>query len=125
MRGEGGGRPPNTVEKVLAKVDRSGGPDACWPWTGYCNSRGYGEAMIERRHVRVHRVAWEAEHGPIPDDMLLCHRCDNPPCCNPAHHFIGTSADNNADMKAKGRARGVRGTANAGAKLTADQVRSI
>ena len=49
------------------------------------------------------RIAWVFEHGSIPDGLLVCHRCDNPPCCNPSHLFVGTYADNVRDMIVKGR----------------------
>jgi hypothetical protein len=84
------------------KVDRSG---ECWVWTGRRTPRGYGEFGLHKpgRSSRAHRVAWELTHGPIPDGMCICHACDNPPCCNPAHLFLGTSADNTRDMDEKGR----------------------
>lgn len=65
-----------------------------------------GTGRANRRTVYAHRFAWEITNGPIPVGLLACHHCDNPPCCNPAHLFLGTHADNNADMNAKGRARG-------------------
>lgn len=90
-----------------ARVDRSGGPTACWPWMGRRDADGYGriDDPILGQPVMAHRVAYANENGPIPAGLWILHRCDNPPCCNPAHHFPGTVADNNADMKAKGRYR--------------------
>ena len=71
----------------------------------------------------VHRVSYMVHIGPIPDGMLVCHRCDNPPCGNPAHLFLGTTQDNTADKVAKGRQ--LRGQHHPGATLTADDVVEI
>ncbi len=83
----------------------------CWPWKGWSNGQGYGKIATSERGPRAggtlaHRIAWEFEHGQIPDGLCVCHHCDNPRCCRPSHLFIGTKADNNRDMRLKGRAKG-------------------
>jgi hypothetical protein len=90
-------------EPFWAKVDVSDSA-SCWPWTGHRDARGYGRTT--KRSTTAHRVAWEVTHGEIPAGLFVCHRCDNPPCCNPAHLFLGTAGDNARDMAAKGRVRG-------------------
>ncbi len=80
----------------------------CWPWTGGGINRrrgtNYGVFWSDGKAVRAHRVAWELACGPVPDGLYVLHRCDNPPCCNPAHLFLGTDLDNMRDKVAKGRA---------------------
>jgi len=126
---------PKDIARFWSKVDRSGGPDACWPFVGHRDKLGYGKILIGRSCLLTHRVAWISTNGPIPNGLCVLHRCDNPPCCNPAHHFIGTRVDNSADMIAKGRQKpggagrswnGERaGERNHNAKLTAADVLAI
>lgn len=89
--------------KFWSRVDRSKGDDACWEWTGARNGRGYGMCGVGTRYHGAHRVAYTLCSGTIPDGLNVCHHCDNPPCVNPAHLFLGTQSDNMRDCFAKGR----------------------
>jgi hypothetical protein len=92
------------VNRLWTNVGRDGDPDACWPWLRSTNDKGYGRLMMGgKAGIAAHRAAWTVTNGPIPKGLNVLHRCDNPPCCNPAHLFVGTQADNNADRHAKGR----------------------
>ena len=97
-------RPHNFTGASLAEKLRSRvvvDPETgCHNWTGTMGDKGYGLVLIS-----AHRLAYELAHGPIPDGLLVLHKCDNPPCCNPEHLFLGTSADNTADKMRKGRHR--------------------
>ena len=79
--------------------------DGCWEWTAYRDPLGYGRLNVDGVPVLAHRLAYELEHGAIPDGMCILHRCDNPPCVNPDHLWLGTQADNSLDMASKGRWR--------------------
>jgi hypothetical protein len=82
----------------------------CLEWQGCRDDLGYGKCSRHVdgvRYVLAHRWAWAEANGPIPGDLLVCHTCDNPSCCNVAHMFLGTDADNTADRDRKGR--GLRG----------------
>jgi hypothetical protein len=75
----------------------------CWVWQGALVTSGYGMVSVAGRDWRTHRLAWATTHGPIPSGLLVCHHCDNPPCCNPDHLFLGTVQDNADDAVRKGR----------------------
>ena len=75
----------------------------CWEWTGSKFKSGYGQVRIKRKLARAHRIAWELVNGPIPKGMCVLHRCDNPPCVNPDHLFLGTQSENMQDMVEKDR----------------------
>src|SRR5690625_3799777 len=92
--------PPATDRLRASLVEQPGG---CLVKTTNLSKAGYGRMTVASQQVYTHRLMWEHHHGPIPDGMAVCHRCDNPPCCNPDHLFLGTLADNNRDMWTKGR----------------------
>lgn len=103
-----------------------GGPlPDCLEWTGRRSGDGYGQVYRGRYIGAARRLAYEARYGPIPDGLFVCHSCDNPPCVNLAHLWLGTNADNQRDSVAKGRHPSARGPGNARRKLTRDSVAGI
>lgn len=106
-------RDKSLEDRFWEKV-KIGKPDECWEWQAYKDSkrRGYGhirvsdkEIVPSPRPVAAHRVSWIINVGPIPKGMNVLHECDNPPCINPNHLFLGTYQDNTDDMIRKGRDR--------------------
>ena len=93
-------------DRLWSKVGQSG-PSDCWEWRGAKRVTGYGYlyggATTTKRWELAHRLVFQAAHGAIPDDLVICHHCDNPGCCNPGHLFAGTREDNNHDRTMKGR----------------------
>jgi DNA-binding CsgD family transcriptional regulator len=90
-------------------VDKSDGPDACWPWTRARTAYGYGRysmRWLKDTNSSAHRAAWRlANDSGIPEHLHVLHRCDNPPCCNPAHLYLGTPAQNAKDSVERGKRR--------------------
>jgi hypothetical protein len=90
------------------RVDKTGGPNACWPWTGRVMTKrgGYGRLKFLGREVGAHRFALEITTGESPAGLFACHSCDNPICCNPQHLRWGTHQDNVNDKVSRGRSAG-------------------
>lgn len=90
-------------ELLLRKIAVA--PSGCWEWTGKRQTGPcpYGHQRLRKRTYLAHRLSWEIANGPIPAGMVICHACDNPPCINPAHLFIGSRSDNQNDMYKKSR----------------------
>lgn len=112
------------LPRHLAPLIHPDPTSGCWLWSGRrTGSNGYGGVNVDGKPKRVHRLVWEAVNGTIPDGLCVLHKCDVPPCCNPAHLFLGTHQENMADRDAKGRhAHGERSGA---AKLTEGKIREI
>lgn len=89
-----------TLTRFWEKVMKT---DNCWLWIGARERGGYGCIQIKHNNFRAHRLSWELHHGTVPTGMHVLHTCDNPPCVNPTHLFLGTSLDNMADKVRKGR----------------------
>lgn len=97
----------------------------CIEWTDGHNSDGYGVKWDGERAQLAHRLSWIRERGPIPDGLCVLHKCDNPPCVNVDHLYLGTKADNAKDRSARRRYRDDRGERHPSAKLAAPQVLEI
>lgn len=115
-------------DKILAAVQVN--PyTGCWEWQRGRNNMGYGKVSLSgQRREYAHRAAYVEFCGPIPQWQEVCHKCDNPSCCNPEHLFLGSHRDNMRDARRKGRMRPpppTHGPDHPMAKFTADQVRAI
>lgn len=115
------GRPPTPADvRFWRCVDKGAGVGNCWLWTKGKDKDGYGKFSHgpsgRRRHIHAHRFSWEFHFGPIPPELLVCHKCDTPSCVNPACLFLGTCKENLIDAATKGRMS---------SRFSADQVRDI
>ena len=119
--------PIKSLDQVLERFAVPIPEAGCWIWVGGMRGKGYGQAneggRNSKRSLLAHRVVYEIANGPIPDGMMVCHRCDVPACVNPSHLFLGTAKDNNRDRHRKGRT--AVGKKNGKAVLNPDVVRAI
>lgn len=115
---------PSLFDRFWSKVSR-GGDGECWNWTAAVRNKkeGYGAFWLNGRHQPASKVAWILTKGEVPAGKVVCHTCDNPPCCNPNHLFVGTRPENDADRVAKGRQ--CRGSKQKNAILTEDMVQRL
>lgn len=110
--------------RFWSKVDKQG-PEDCWPWLGSKFHFGHGSFWIKNRCIAAHRFSWMLHGHDIPDTMFVLHHCDNPGCVNPGHLFLGTHADNMADMDSKGRRTVPSGENHGMSKLDWEKVGKI
>lgn len=115
---------PSPEERFWAKVDIRG-EDECWPWKASVRRKdeGYGAFWMNGRHHPSNRIALQLSGVDVPENMVACHKCDNPRCCNPRHLFVGTPLQNNDDKVLKGRHS--KGSTHGMAKLTDEQIAEI
>lgn len=113
------------LDRFWSKVDIKGDND-CWEWQAGRNKKGYGHFKLGvGSDIRAHRLSWMLTCGEIPDGLNVLHKCDNPPCCNPNHLFIGTAKDNILDALSKGRIDTRPGVRNPNSILTEKDVLEI
>lgn len=115
----------DVLRKILSNLRKNG---ECLEYTGSINGNGYGRVRIggrEGKLIQTHRFVYAKTIGNIPEGIFVCHSCDNPPCCNPDHLFLGTHVVNMADMAKKKRAHRTIGEKSGMCKLTTKQVEAI
>lgn len=98
--------------------------NGCWVWTASRFKNGYGQCRYQDQS-KAHRVSWLIHRGVIPKGVCVLHRCDNRPCVNPQHLFLGSQKDNMRDMILKGRDDKVKGVRHPQAKMTDKDIRQI
>lgn len=111
------------VERFLSKVKKT--DSGCWEWSAGKFQNGYGQFCVKNKTTKAHRYSYLQFNGEIPENMLVCHKCDNKGCVNPEHLFLGTHSDNMQDMLSKNRQVRLFGESHFNSKLTNDIVYKI
>ena len=119
-------KPRRSFEEHIQK----GLPNECWPWTGYRTKFGYGVAYHKGMKSTAHRIAYHLAGNPLIIGLVVAHKCDNPPCCNPNHLFLATQKQNMDDCARKGRTNRAKfpvryGEDHPQCKLSLDQCKEI
>ena len=110
--------------KELIKTHCLINSNGCWEWQRSRHRQGYGSIRDKGKYILAHRLSWMVIKGNIPSGLNVCHACDNPPCCNPEHLFLGSQKDNVTDAIVKGRYKG-RKLGKRRSVLTYSQVQEI
>lgn len=116
-----GKKPIDPIKRFWFYVKKT---DSCWLWQGV-KREGYGRMRKDYKLSSAHRFSWEIHNGPIPKGIYVLHSCDNPPCVNPSHLWLGTYTDNNRDRSKKGRNNHALGSKCPKAKLKGKDIEKI
>lgn len=111
--------------RFWSKVGITAQSDLCWDWMAANKGKGYGGFYLNKKHMAASRAAYILYYKEDPKDKFVCHKCDNPSCCNPSHLFIGTAKENQEDMIKKGRKHSAFGERNANSILTTNDILDI
>ena len=110
-------------KKLLSHIDIK--ENGCWEWNRSRHKQGYGHFGYKMKTLLAHRVSWMIFKGELSHDIYVCHKCDNPPCVNPDHLFLGTNRDNIIDSIEKGRKDPPKGEKNGSSQLSEENVIEI